>query len=336
MMMEKRATSYDVAKLAGVSQSAVSRVFSPNGSASKKTREKVLEAARELAFVPNPIAKSLSLGRSRLAGLIVTQYAQQNYPVALRSAVDVMSETGDSLLIQIIDSSDYADTAIEQLLQKRVDIVICAASITVAAAQSCKDAAVPLVLINRTLDFEWVDQVVSPNADIMHDVAEHLATTGARETLFIDGGDDNWISVERRRGYVDGCRIHGLPDPAILSSSFDYDGGLAAIADLGESVRKFDAVVAANDPMALGALDALRHDIGLDVPSDIQVVGHDDTEVARYQSYGLTSVRQDMHNMLLKAIELAYARLDEPGRDKIATEVENELLLRSTTKNRSD
>ena len=101
-MTGKRATSYDVARLAGVSQSAVSRVFSPNGSASKKTRDKVLDAARELGFVPNPIAKSLSLGRSRLAGLVVTQYAQQNYPLALKGAVDMMSETGDALPGQVV------------------------------------------------------------------------------------------------------------------------------------------------------------------------------------------------------------------------------------------
>lgn len=331
-MRGKRATSYDVAKLAGVSQSAVSRTFSPNKSASKKTREKVHAAARELGFVPDPIAKSLSLGRSRLAGLVVTQYAQQNYPVALKSAVDVMTETGDSILLQIVDATDVGDEAIAQLLRRRVDVILCAAGLSPAAAQSCSEAGVPLVLINRRLNFPGIDQVGSAHAAIMRDVARLLVKSGARRTVFLDGRKGNWVAAERRRGYVEACGQLGLCEPDILAGDFDYDGGFNAVMQLGEAVRNVDAFVAANDPMAIGAIDALTHEFGLSIPEEVQVVGHDDTATARLRGYRLTSVRQDMRTILSKAIETAYNRLDDPNREDADMLIDSTLVQRESTR----
>lgn len=331
-MTERRATSYDVARLAGVSQSAVSRVFSSNGSASKKTREKVLSAARELGFSPNPIAKSLSLGRSQLAGLVVTQYAQQNYPVALKSAVDVMTETGDSLLIQLVDSSDRGDDAVSKLLARRVDFILCAASLTQATALSCIEAQVPLVMINREPPCSGVDCVSSPNAGIMQDVARLIRNGGAQRPVFLCGGQSNWVSCERRRGFIAACRDIGLPDPIIMEDEFTYDGGRSAISRLNIRSDGIDAIVAANDAMAIGSIDVLRSELGLTVPEDIQVVGHDDIEAGRFQSYRLTTVRQDMRAMFAKAIKLAFDRRENLHRADISITIENALIERSSTR----
>ncbi|MCR9137633.1 MAG: LacI family transcriptional regulator [Alphaproteobacteria bacterium] len=331
-MRGKRATSYDVAKLAGVSQSAVSRTFSPNKSASKKTRAKVLAAAQELGFVPDPIAKSLSLGRSRLAGLVVTQYAQQNYPVALKSAVDVMTETGDSILLQIVDATDDGDTAIARLLRRRVDVILCAAGVSEAAARTCAEASVPLVLINRRLNFAGVDQVGSNHAMVMRGVAQHLKDTGTRRTVFLDAGEGNWVAAERRRGYVAACAHVGLPEPDILVGDFDYEGGFKAVAQMGDAARNFDAFVAANDPMAIGAIDALTLELGLSIPADVQVIGHDDTAMARLRGYRLTSIRQDMRTILSKAIEMAYGRLEEPQREDADLLIDSTFVPRGSTR----
>lgn len=330
-MAGKRATSYDVAKLAGVSQSAVSRVFSPNGSASKKTRDKVMAVARELDFTPNPMAKSLSLGLSRLAGLVVTQYAQQNYPIALKSAVDVMTETGDSLLIQIVDASDAGDSAIHRLLQKHVDFIICAASLSQAAIISCTDAGVPLVMINRPSEQRGIDTVSSPNAAIMHDVAKMLALSGARTTVFLGGGDGNWVSSERQRGFVVGCEKAGLPSPILLHNEFNYDGGMAATRAIANRIHDIDAIVAANDMMAIGAIDVLRLEYGLKIPEDIQVVGNDDTQVGQFRSFQLTTIAQDMGAMFSKAIELATSRSQKLQREDAQIIIENKLIKRAST-----
>ena len=330
-MVEKRATSYDVARLAGVSQSAVSRVFSPSGSASKKTREKVLAAARELGFAPNPIAKSLSLGRSQLAGLVVTQYAQQNYPVALKSAVDVMTETGDSLLIQLVDSSDQGDDAVAQLLTRRVDIILAAASLSHATARACVVAGVPLVLINREPPCDGVDCVSSPNAKIMSEVARLIQRGGATRPAFLSGGESNWVSRERHRGFAQACRDVGIEDPIKMDDEFNYDGGRAAASRLNVQAEGIDAIVAANDAMAIGAMDVLRSELGLSVPDDIQVVGHDDIEAGRFRSYQLTTVRQDMRAMFAKAIELAFDRRENPNREDKRVTIPNELIERQST-----
>ena len=334
-MSGKPSTSYDVARLAGVSQSAVSRVFSPSGSASKKTREKVLAAAKELGFAPNPIAKSLSLGRSQLAGLVVTHYAQQNYPVALKSAVDLMTETGDSLLIQLVDSSDLGDDAVAQLLVRRVDIILCAASLGQATAQACVEAQVPLVMINRPPPCVGVDCVSSPNAGIMQDVARLIQEGGAKRPAFLGGGETNWVSCERRRGFVEACHDLELENPILIDDDFTYDGGRAAVCSLDIIGENIDAVVAANDAMALGAIDVLRDEMGLKVPEEVQVVGHDDIEAGRFQSYRLTTVRQDMRAMFTKAIELAFDRRENIRRDDARITIANALIARGSTRNQS-
>lgn len=330
-MKGKQATSYDVAKLAGVSQSAVSRVFSPMGSASQKTRQKVLEAANILGFAPNPIAKSLSLGRSRLAGLVVTQYAQQNYPLALKSAADVMTETGDSLLIQFVGASDNGDDAVSQLLEKRVDLILCAAGLSRTATMKCKAAGVPLVMINRKAECDGIDIVRSPNAEIMLDVARLIHASGARAPVFLGGGARNWVSSERCRGLVAACPQVGLKEPTILEADFSYDGGRSAIRHLMSWTSDFDAIIAANDAMAIGAIDVLRHELGLKVPDDVQVVGHDDTEAGRFQSYRLTTVRQDMRKMFIKAIKLAFSRSENFDRASHEIVIQNELIVREST-----
>ncbi len=331
-MREKRATSYDVAKLAGVSQSAVSRTFSPTGSVSRKTREKVLAAAQTLAFAPNPIAQSLSIGRSQLVGLVVTQYAQQTYPIALKSAVDVMAETSDSILLQIVDSSDRGDQAIAQLLSKRVDMIICTAGLTVAAAEQCNDAGVPLVLINRRLKVPGVDHVSSPHAAVMEEVVDMIVASGAEHTVFLDGLKESWVTAERRRGYIQACKRAGLPTPKIVPGCFDYDGGFRAVMQMSEQLSDIDAIVSANDHMAIGAIDALVYEFGLSIPEDLQIVGHDDTLTASLRPYQLTSIKQDMRRMLLQAIELAYARLKEPTRPEEDLVVNNTLVHRQTTR----
>ncbi|MEM7445394.1 MAG: LacI family DNA-binding transcriptional regulator [Pseudomonadota bacterium] len=335
-MSRKRATSYDVARLAGVSQSAVSRVFSPNGSASSKTRKKVLAAADELGFAPNPIAKSLSLGRSRMAGLVVTQYTQQNYPIPLKSALDVISKSGDSLLTQIVDASDDGDDAVRQLLLKRVDFILCAASLSWNATMECRDANVPLVMINRRAECPGVDTIGSPNAGIMKEVAELLYDRGARAPVFLGGGVRNWVSVERCRGLVEASAQVGLAPPVVLDADFNYDGGRAAMRSLAPCIGTFDAVVTASDAMAIGAIDVLRQELALKVPEDVQVVGHDDVEAGRFQAYRLTTVRQDMHTIFSRAIELAFSKARDFGRKEESIIVQNKLIERATTTSPAD
>ncbi len=335
-MQSGRATSYDVARLAGVSQSAVSRTFSPNGSVSKKTREKVLAAAAQLNFAPNAVAQSLSLGRSKLVGLVVTQYSHLNYPVALKSAVDILAGTGDSVLLQIVDAADRGDNAVDRLLQFRVDMIISTASLTEGAATACREAGVPLALINRRLDLPGIDHVSSNHAEMMRRLALQLKATGVRGTVFLDGPEMSWVSAERRRGFLLGCDEAGLPEPNVVPGEFLYQGGYDAIRELGAGLLDADAVVSANDPMAIGAIDALRFEFGMQLPDDIQVVGHDDTPTAGHRAYRLTTVRQQMDVMLERAIELAYARLDDLGRPEADLVLDSRLVVRESSRLRDD
>ena len=331
-MGRKKATSYDVARLAGVSQSAVSRTFSPKGIASKATREKVLAAAKELQFRPNALAQSLSMGRSQLAGFVVTQYAQQNYPTVLKSAVDIMAEGGDSLLLQIADASDQGDQAIARLLDRQVDTILCATGLSDAAAHLCSEAGVPLVMINRKLNVEGVDHVLSDPRDAMRHIAQGLSASGARNIVFLDGSHESWIASARRDAFLTAWAQLEESAPKIKSGGFEYEGGYRSILELRSELTQIDAVVSANDNMAIGAIDALVFELGLSVPEDLQVVGYDDTPVARLRPYKLTTVDQDMRAMISAASHLAALRLGEFTRPSATIMTPGRVVLRGTTR----
>lgn len=325
-----RATSYNVARLAGVSQSAVSRTFTPGGSVSAKTREKVLAAANELGFRPNPIAQSLSFGRSKLVGFVITQYAHQSYPVALRSAIEVLADMGETLLLQIVEYGSKGDDAVARLIYNRVDMIITAADLSVDATKACASNNIPLVAINRCLAVPGVDHIHSDNKGIMRDVTSKLIAKGVHRILFIEADTPSWVSEERKVGVVAGCEAHAVPPPKVLKGDFSYQGGVDAILANDLNWSEFDAIVSANDPMALGAMDAIRFRLGMKVPSDLMVVGHDNSPGGGQMSYDLTSVAQQMVPMVEAAIKLGTERLNDAKRDEVKLVFDSKIISRSS------
>ncbi|WP_127115164.1 LacI family DNA-binding transcriptional regulator [Shimia sediminis] len=329
-MNKLRPTSYDVARLAGVSQSAVSRTFSPGGSASSKVRDKVLAAAEELGFRPNPIAQSLSLGRSKMVGLVITQFTQKNFPVALQSAVEVLGRTSESLLLQITNPESMGDEAIAKMMADRADMIISTTEISPKTAQLCVDENVPLVLINRRVDVSGIDHVASNHRGVMRKLAHRFAAKGAKRLLFLEASHKGWVNDERKTGLIEGCREAGLPDPVIQMSKYSYLGGFETVLEYGKTIGDFDALVSANDPMALGAMDALRLRLGLRIPSDIMVVGHDNSPIGRMFSYNMTTVEQQMEQIFSKAIELGFERLKNRKADDTNLFFESQIISRSS------
>lgn len=331
MSSTRRKTSYDVAELAGVSQSAVSRAFSEDGSVSRKMRDKIVAAANELGYRPNPIARSLGKGQSGLIGMIINRHSQQSYADALTGITEILRQSGGGVLLQVVDADSLADESIAALLDYQVDAIICSSVISSTAADQCVTAGVALCLVNRQTESAMVDEVLSDNQDVSAAIALDLVSSGVQKAAYIYGPSSGFVSRLRFQGFCDGLVQAGLESPRKIYCDFTYQGGHDAALELLDQYPDLDAIYAATDSMAFGVMDALRYKKGIAVPTDIQVVGFDDEATAAFCTYQLTSVRQPMAAMLLKAVELVRDRIKHPKSPKHHVVMKSEIVRRQTT-----
>lgn len=330
-MPPRRVTSYDVAELAGVSQSAVSRAFTADASVSARMRERILAAAETLDYRPNAIARSLGKGRSGLLGMIVNQHSEQSYVNALRGITELLRASGSGALLQVVDADSLADDAVAALLDYQVEAIVCSSVLSPKAAERCADAGVSLCLVNRQIDAARVDEVMSDNADSSASLAHELAARGAVNTAYAYGPTTGFVSRLRYDGFATGCAAADLPEPLKIHCEFTYRGGQEAAMKMIEQHPDLDAIVAASDSMAFGIMDVLQSCCDKQVPKDIMVAGYDDEATAGFASYRLTTVRQPMEAMLARAVELTRERIEQPEITKRRVVMRGELILRHST-----
>lgn len=310
-MSKSGVTSIDVAALAGVSQSAVSRAFTPGASVGEATRQKVLAAARKLGYAPNAHARSLITGRSRIIGLVVSSLDNLFYPAVLEQFSQRLQTDGYHVLLFVSDQED-GDDLVRELLQYRVDgIVLGATTLSSALARRCAEAGIPVVLFNRVMaDATPVHSVRSDNHRGGQALARLLGEQGHRRIAYLAGREDSSTNLERERGFTEGLAEAG--QPLFARAAGHYDMALAREATLGlfaDAARRPDAVCAASDQMAIAVIDTLRHDLGLAVPADVSVVGFDNVPQAAWPAYQLTTYEQPVAPMVESAIGLLKVQM---------------------------
>lgn len=304
-------TSIDVATLAGVSQSAVSRTFTPGASVGEATRQKVMAAARQLGYAPNAHARSLITGRSRIIGLVVSSLDNLFYPAVLEQLSQGLQTDGYHVLLFVSDHED-GDGLVHELLQYRVDgIILGATTLSSALARRCAQADIPVVLFNRVMaDATHVHSVRSDNHLGGQTLARLLVEQGHRRIAYIAGREDSSTNLERERGFREGLAEAGQPLFARAVGGYDMalarEATLAMFADPG---NRPDAVCAASDQMAIAVIDALRHDLGLAVPADVSVVGFDNVPQAAWPAYQLTTYEQPVTPMVASTIGLLKVQM---------------------------
>lgn len=321
--MRASVTSIDVALLADVSQSAVSRTFTPGASVSEGTRLRVMEAARKLGYRPNAHARSLSTKRSRIIGLVLSYLENLFYPVALERLAQRLQRDGYHVLL-FFSETPNSDELISEILQYHVDgIVLAATTLSSSLAQRCADAAIPVVLFNRVMargSAGAVSSVRSDNVGGGRAVARHLADTGHQRVAFIAGNEESSTNLERERGFRDGLAERGLRIWARGIGNYDFEQARAATRELFRRGREHpDAVFVASDHMAFAVMDTLRFELGLSVPQDVSVVGFDNVPQAAWPSYALTTIEQPLQPM----IEATVGLLEKHLRDERAPHSDN-------------
>ena len=313
-MSTRKVTSQDVARRAGVSQSAVSRVFTPGASFSEKTAIKVHKAADELGYRPNVLARSLITGRSRIIGLVVAYLENYFYPEALEKLSNALQAEGYHLLIFLVPrTADDIEDILQEIVDYQVDgIVLASVALSSQLATRCRAAGIPVVLFNRSQDGPQLPTVTSDNYSGGHEIARFLAAGGHCRFGYIAGWEGASTQRDREAGYRAGLREAGFEICAREVGNYQFAVAQEAARRMFAGADRPDAVFVANDHMAFAAMDVLRFEIGLRIPDDVSVIGFDDVPPAAWRAYDLTTVRQEASAMVAETVRMLRANIEDP------------------------
>lgn len=304
-------TSQQVAQLAGVSQSAVSRTFTPGASISPATREKVLKAARELGYRPNAIARSLNTARSRIIGVVISYFDNPFYPQVLEALAQKLDTLNYHLLLFVGDRDGNVDRIFDQIMQYRVDgIVLASVTLSLDLSQECLAAGIPVVLFNRSEESGMASSVNSNNEAAARQIAEFLLAGEHKRFAYVGGVADSSVNIIRQRGYLDTLAEHGIKDVQVVNGNYDAQQTTRAAYSLFTHAQVPDAIFVANDHMAARVMDVARYEFGLRVPEDVSIIGYDDIGPSGWPSYTLTSASQPVDAMVAATVDLLMKQID--------------------------
>ncbi|NEE17325.1 LacI family transcriptional regulator [Streptomyces sp. SID7499] len=321
-MEERRVTLEAVATHAGVGRGTASRVINGSERVSDASREAVLRAVRELGYVPNPAARALVRRRSDTAALVVAVdeervfWEEPYFSAIVRGATAGLAAAGIQLLLAIAQSRQDRDRLTAFLKARHVDgVLLSSLRGDDPLPSELEQSGIPTVLVGRPTGYvpSWAVDV--DNTAGARLAVRHLVERGRRRIATITGPLDIQAGVDRRIGYHEVLEEAGLRPLPEGRGDFTRASGAAAMGELLDGSTELDAVFAASDSMAAGALHVLRQS-GRRVPDDVAVVGFDDSPVATEADPPLTSVRQPLEFMGREMARLLIARLnDEPVTD---------------------
>ncbi len=332
-MSGEKITSMEVARLAGVSQSAVSRVFTPGASASSQTAAKVRKAAEELGYRPNVLARAMVSGKSRIIGLVVAYLDNQFYPDALEKISSALQERGYQLLV-FMAGKDAAniDNVVDDMLDYQVEGIISASvSMSSKFAERCRSAGVPIVFFNRSQDNQSGYSVTSDNVAGGFKVAEYLVHSGYKKIGYIAGWEQASTQFDRETGFNAGLAKHNLRVHSRGVGNFTAEGAADATRTMFTDKNPPDAVFVANDHMAFSVIDTLRYELNLCVPNDVAVVGYDDVPMASWPAYNLTTVRQRANAMVSETVDIVLALVNNESLPPKQVKIDAPLIIRGST-----
>lgn len=327
------ATSRDIAKLAGVSQSTISRVLQNHPSVSAETRAAVLKVLAETKYRPNLMARAMKTNRTNTIGVVVARLSNPLYPELLQIIGARLRDAGQGMVVWDAETEGEqapSDAARQGLVD---GVIFTTATADTQALQDIQSFATPAVLLNRVVEGRQCDSVSSDNYAGGQEVAEYFVRCGRSCIGMITGSSKASTIREREHGFRDGLRKYGVelaPNRCMGVDIFSYQNGSHAMQRLLEAANRPDAVFCANDIVALGAVDAARA-YGIRVPEDIWVVGYDDIEMASWHAYELTTVRQPLHEMVDAAVQLLLKRIESPDVHWVNRCLANHLVVRQTT-----
>ncbi|MDB5741845.1 MAG: transcriptional regulator, LacI family [Polaromonas sp.] len=326
-------TSKEVAAVAGVSQATVSRVFAARGNVQPHTENLVREVASRLGYRPNAMARAMRTSRSGTVGVVVSRLANPLYPLMLQTLGPKMSAAGLRMVVWSADQDDET-FAVDALKEGSVDGVLMMTATTGSSAlREAVKSNLPVVLINRVLQDVPLDQIESDNHAGGARVAQYLVRAGRSRIAMISGPQDASTIRNREAGFRDqmeSCGVELQKQFTTYVRNFSYQAGFDAATRLLELANPPNSIFCANDVLALGARDAARRR-GISVPDELWLVGYDDIEMASWEAFDLTTIRQPLDEMCQLATDRLVERMGGSKADPVTIVVRDELIIRGST-----
>ncbi|NVO25292.1 LacI family transcriptional regulator [Donghicola sp. C2-DW-16] len=288
------ASAAEVARLAGVSRSAVSRTFTDGASVSAKTREKVLAAAKELNYHVNHLARGISKAESRPVCLLASNMTKPYHGLLLDAITRELQAAGRmAMVINVTADPESAQAALEQALSYRASAsVVMSGTPPEAMVSTCIDAGQRVILINRSGGHADADHIRIDYQAAMDDAVFMLKRAGCERLALAGSAKGTPSLMERERLFLEAAAKQGYAPRTFKAPNSNYDDGAQAARALLAGRDRPDGVFCLTDLMACGLIDSARLDFGLKVPTDLNVIGFDNIPQAAWAGYGLTTFAQ--------------------------------------------
>lgn len=329
--MSKKPTSFDVARLAGVHRSQVSRALSGQGRMSEQTRQNIINAAEQLGYRVNFLARGLT-SASRLIGIVVSRLDTPYRSTQLKAAALELQAHDYTPILVMAEQGKEVEGLVERLLNYAVSgMIITSGTPPGQIIEECARLNVPVTLINRAQDEAAADRIAINPAAAGAMALEMLKRAGGRRFAALEPADKTYSVLGRVRAFADLCHAADHPFELFQTSGQSYKAGLD-ISDKFVAQSGADAVFCPEDLTALGFLDGLRHRHGIAVPDRVQVLGFDDIPAAGWLANNLSTIRQETEGAAIQAARLVLQRLESPERPYETHDIRLSPVFRGTTR----
>lgn len=304
--------SFDVAKLAGVSQTTVSRALRGDERVSERTRRLVEQAAQSLSYVPNPAGRALSSGRTDRIAFLVTDLTNEFYHRIIAPLAEALQKRGKELVLQV-DVPDLKFVP-ERIQALGVDGVILGTTTTESMVPYyLKERGIPFVYFNRTSPSAIGDVATVDSTQGYHQMLESALQFGHRQVALINGPSNSTTGYGRAIALKSFLAERGvsIPSEYDLSGNFSIDTGRKAFGELMKLEDPPSIVVCGNDTIAYGAKNEAVL-LGIDIPGEVSVVGFDNLPESAQPVYDLSSIGYDLERLVEGCVELLLARVEAP------------------------
>ncbi len=328
-------TLEEVAHLAGVSRSTVSRVINDHPNVRTETRERVWEAIRKSGYQPHAVARSLVTRRTQIICMVIpeavtTLFTDPFFPILLRGATEACNEHGYQLMLSLFSSPAHRQEIYQRLVRNAYldGVMVASVALNDPLISDLLRDEVPFMCVGRHPDAQ-VHYVDVDNVGGALMAVEHLIRLGHRRIATITGRLDMTAGQDRLEGYHQAMEAHGIPleDGLIAEGDFTESSGMVAVQRLLPAEPS--ALFVASDTMAVGALKALRQ-AGREVPQDTALVSFDDIPVASATEPPLTTVRQPIRRMAALAVETLLDLIEHPGSGPRRIILPTQLVIRES------